>query len=204
MFDRHLRPIIDPPLNRLAVALSSVGMTAHRMTGLGLVLGLMAAAAIALGHPAVALPLFLANRLADGLDGPLARLTQASPWGGFADIIADFVIYGAIPVAFAVMAPELNALPAAVLLFSFYVNGAAFLAYAALAAERGLHSDAQGKKSIYYVAGLAEGGETIAVFLLMMALPALFPMLAWGFAALTVTSAIFRCILAWTTFRQAP
>ena len=45
------------------------------------------------------------------------------------------------------------------------LTAVSFLSFAALAAKRGLTTEAQGKKSFYYAAGLAEGGETIAVFI---------------------------------------
>jgi hypothetical protein len=56
-------------------------------------------------------------------------------------------------------------------LFSFYVNGASFLAYATIAAKRGLQTAQRGAKSIYFTAGLAEGTETIACFAAMMIWP---------------------------------
>src|SRR5205814_610363 len=108
------------------------------------------------------------NRLADGLDGPVARLTGATDRGAFLDIALDFLVYAAVPLAFAWRAPA-NALPAAFLLASFVANGSAFLAFSTIAARRGLTSESQGKKSIYYLAGLAEGFETI-VFMVAVCL----------------------------------
>jgi phosphatidylglycerophosphate synthase len=116
--------------------------------------------------------LFVANRAADGLDGAVARATQRTDRGGFLDIVCDFAFYGAIPLAFAVRDPAANALPATALLFAFYVNGASFLAFAAVAAKRGVESQAWGEKSIYFTAGLAEGTETILFFAAMILVPA--------------------------------
>lgn len=201
MFDRQIRYLIDAPLIRVSAALARTRLTANALTLIGLGLGLAAALAILSGFPILGLVLFAGNRLADGLDGPLARHKGATAAGGFLDICCDFAVYGAIPLAFAGLAPTENALPACALLFSFYLNGAAFLAFSALAAKRGLETTAQGQKSIYYVAGLAEGGETIVFFVLMMLMPSAFAILAWCFAGLTLLSAIFRIILGWTTFR---
>jgi hypothetical protein len=114
--------------------------------------------------------------------------------------VFDFALYGAIPLAFALREPGPNALPAAVLLFSFYVNGASFLAFAAVAAKRGLTSEIRGVKSIYFTAGLAEGTETILVFAAMILAPAWFPLLAYGFAGLTLLGALARIALAWRSF----
>jgi hypothetical protein len=92
------------------------------------------------------------------------------------------------------------ALPAAVLLFTFYVNGASFLAYAAAAARAGLAPDTtRGPKALHFTGGLAEGTETIAVFIAMVLFPALFPILAYGFAVLVLVTAAARIILAWKT-----
>ena len=78
----------------------------------------------------------------------------------------DFAFYGLIPLGFVVADPAQNAVAGATLLFSFYVNGASFLAYAIMAERRGLRSEARGEKSLYFTSGLAEASETILVFLL--------------------------------------
>ena len=126
------------------------------------------------------------------------------PGGKFIDIVFDFVFYGAVPLAFALRDPAIHAVPAAVLLFSFYVNGASFLAFAAVAAKRSLESRIHGIKAIYYSVGLAEGTETILVFAAMILRPDWFPILAYAFAGLTMMSAISRVALAWAVFRDEP
>jgi phosphatidylglycerophosphate synthase len=196
MLDSRLRPWIDPPLDALAARCVRLGATAAAVTWAGCALGLAAAALIATGWPTAALSLFLAGRVADGLDGAIARATQPTDRGGFLDIVCDFLVYAAVPFAFAVVNPVANALAAAALLASFIASGVTFLAFATLAAKRGLTTDAQGSKSIYYLAGLAEGAETILVFAAMMLWPAWFPVLAWGFAGLCAVSAAARIVAA--------
>jgi phosphatidylglycerophosphate synthase len=120
---------------------------------------------------------------------------------GFIDIVCDFLVYAAIPLAFAIADPPANALAAAALLASFIASGVTFLAFATLAAKRGLTTAAQGPKSIYYLAGLAEGAETIIVFAAMMLWPAWFPALAFGFAGLCAVSAAARIVAAVHTLR---
>ena len=85
----------------------------------------------------------------------------------------------------------MNALPAALLLAAFYANGASFLAFAALAAKRGLETEARGPKSLYFTVGLMEGSETIAFFALFMLVPTWFPTLALLFAALCMVTCVF-------------
>ncbi|WP_269583366.1 CDP-alcohol phosphatidyltransferase family protein [Roseibium sp. Sym1] len=195
MFDARLRPLIDPPLNRAGLILARAGVGANTVTLVGFVLGLGAALAIALGHSLPGLVLIALNRLADGLDGAVARASRKTDLGGYLDITLDFFFYSAIPLAFAVQNPEANALAAAALLASFYANGSAFLAFAIMAEKNRLTTAAQGSKSLYYIGGLAEGTETIALFLLMALLPGWFPVLAWGFAAVCFVSAGARVLI---------
>ena len=197
MFDGRLRPLIDPTLNRAGRVLAARNITANHVTLAGLALGLTAALLIALGAPGlIALIPLTASRLADGLDGAIARATQKTDFGGYLDITCDFAFYGAIPLAFALRAPETNAIPAAVLLFSFYVNAASFLGFATMAAKRGLKTTAQGDKSLYYAAGLLEGAETIAFFIALCLWPAAFAPLAYAFAALCLVTATARILWA--------
>ncbi|RDI57374.1 CDP-alcohol phosphatidyltransferase family protein [Microvirga subterranea] len=202
MLDGWARRIIDPPLNRMGCSLARRGASADAVTVLGLSLGLAAAAAIVLGVDLPALVLFAANRILDGLDGAVARASSRSDRGGFLDIVCDFAVYGAVPLAFALREPGVSAVPAAVLLLSFYVNGASFLAFAAVAAKRGLDTKVHGIKSIYFSAGLMEGTETILFFVLMMLAPGWFPVLAYAFAGLTFMSALARVTVAWHAFRD--
>ncbi|GAB4522134.1 MAG: CDP-alcohol phosphatidyltransferase family protein [Roseibium sp.] len=190
-----MRPLIDPPLNSVGRALAGSGIGANAVTLTGFVIGIGAAAAIATGHFSVGFLLIALNRLADGLDGAVARASRKTDLGGYLDITLDFFFYGAIPLAFAFQNPEANALAAAALLASFYANGSAFLAFAIMAEKNRLSTAAQGSKSLYYLGGLAEGTETIAMFLLMALVPAWFPVLAWGFAAVCFVSAIARVLI---------
>ncbi|WP_298432858.1 CDP-alcohol phosphatidyltransferase family protein [uncultured Jannaschia sp.] len=195
MLDARARRLIDPPLNRLGHALAARGATANGVTLAGLGLGLLAALTIALGSPGWALLPLLASRIADGLDGAVARATRKTDFGGYLDIWADFVFYGAVPFAFAVMDPA-NALPAAFLLLTFYVNGTSFLGLASMAAKRGISTEAQGQKSLYYSAGLLEGTETIVFFVLLCLLPQHFAPLAWAFGVLCLFTATARVLNA--------
>jgi phosphatidylglycerophosphate synthase len=197
MFDITLRRWIDRPLMRIARTLHSRGIKADQVTLVGFGFGIAAALAIATGYFHAGLGLIALNRLSDDLDGALARITRPTDRGAFLDIALDFVFYASIPLAFAVADPVNNALPAAALLAAFLANGAAFLAFAVLAAKRGLATDPQERKSIYYLSGLAEGAETILVFGLASLWPAWFAWLAWSFAALTALSASVRFFDAW-------
>ena len=200
MLDRHMRPLIDPPLAWLGGALARVGVSANAVTLAGLALGLAAALCITQGLMLEALALVLASRLADGLDGAVARARGPSDFGGYLDISADFLFYGAVPLAFVALDPAANALAGAVLLVSFYFNGATFLGFAILAERKAMRSDAHGIKSLYFTDGLLEGTETIAFFVLLCLFPGWFASLAWGFAALCFLTAGARILLAHRVF----
>ena len=199
MFDARVRGWIVPPLNAAGRLLARAHIGADEVTLTGFVCGMMGAVAIAFNQMLVALALILLGRLLDGLDGAIARATRSTDRGGFLDIALDFIFYGSVPLAFAMLDPYRDALPAAVLIASFYANGAVFLAYGIMAEKRGLESKLQGEKALYYMAGLAEGTETIVVFTLFCLFPSLFPWLAGLFALVCYVSAIARLVLAWRT-----
>jgi phosphatidylglycerophosphate synthase len=201
MLDARLRRLIDPPLERLARPLAARGLSANATTLTGFALGLAAMAAIALGSYLPGLALLLLNRLCDGLDGAIARRRGLSDLGGFLDILLDFIVYAGIPFAFALADPAANALPAAFLILSFVGTGTAFLAFAAMAAKRGLSTDLRGKKSLYYLGGLTEGTETILVFVLACLLPGWFPAIAWIFGTLCWLTTATRTAAAWQILR---
>src|SRR5262249_38163511 len=112
------------------------------------------------------------------------------------DIVLDFLVYAAVPLAFA-WHDRSNALPAAALLASYIGNGIAFLGFSVMAEKRGLTTTTQGHKSIYYLAGLAEGTETVLFMAIVCIFPAAFPILATLFAALCALSAAGRIALGW-------
>lgn len=201
MLDAKLRPLIDPPLNAAGRVLAGLGVTANALTFTGLVFGLGGAAAIAFGEIGWGLALIIANRLLDGLDGAVARVRGPSDLGGYFDIVADFAFYVSVPLAFGILSPA-NTLPALVLVASFVLTGVSFLAFAVIAGKRGATTEAHGQKSFFYSTGLAEGTETIAVFIAMCLVPAWFAPLAYGYAALCVLTVFQRSALAVATFND--
>ncbi|NCB61456.1 MAG: CDP-alcohol phosphatidyltransferase family protein [Gammaproteobacteria bacterium] len=192
MFDRQLITAARQPLQKIASGLLASGITANQMTVAGFIAGLTAVPLIITGHTIWALLSILLNRLADGLDGTMARLTGPTDRGAFLDSVFDFLFYSAIPLAFAFAAPEQNALAAATLIYSFVGTGCSFLAFAVLAAKRGITSMESPDKGFYYLGGLTEGTETILLFVVMCLFPAWFPVLAYGFAALCLLTIISR------------
>lgn len=201
MLDGHFKKRLDPWLDRAGQALARRGIGANTVTIVGLLLGLAAAIAIVLDAFAWGFILIGASRICDGLDGAVARATGKTDFGGFLDIVLDFAFYGLIPFAFILADPYENGAAGGLLLLSFYINGASFLAFAVMAEKRGLATAARGMKSLYFTTGLAEATETIAVFLAFCLFPHWFSEIAIGFALVCFYTALSRIILARASFR---
>lgn len=197
MLDPLLRRLIDPPLDRAGAWLANRGLTANQATLGGVAVGLLAVPLLAGGHYNAALIIVLLNRLLDGLDGAIARQGMPTPFGGYLDIVCDYVFYAAVPLGFALAAPG-NGAWATLLLASFMCTGASFLGRAIMAARRQEpDDDARGRKSFLHSAGLIEGTETVAAFLLFCLFPASFPWLAAIFALLCFWTAAQRVLAAY-------
>ncbi len=207
MFDSALRPHLDRPLALAAAVLDRPWLSPDRITVAGLVLGLGSAATAATQLWWVSLALWLLSRVADGLDGSLARLRrdrspgrEAGPGahsgaGGFLDITADFIVYGATVVGVAIGATAGQGAPwwpFLLVLLTYYVNGTAFLAFSSIA-ERTGHTIDDGR-SLSFLGGLAEGTETIAVHSLWLLLPAIAWQIALVWAAVVALSAAQRIV----------
>lgn len=203
MFDRAANAALTPLLQAGARTLVRLGVGADTVSVVGFAIGIGGAVSIASEAYLLGLALILASRLADGLDGAVARLTNnATDRGAFLDITLDFVFYASIPLAFAFADPALNALPAATLLAAFIGTGSSFLAYAVLAERRGLPASvAYPHKGLYYLGGLTEAGETLACFALMCLWPQHFALFAFGFAALCALTTAGRIVAGARAFK---
>lgn len=202
MLDRHLHPRIKPALHQVAAVLDKPGITPDGLTLAGFVTGVLALPFLAFGWYLAALVAIVLNRLLDGLDGALARRRGLSDAGGFLDIALDFLFYALVPFGFALAAPEENALAAAWLLFAFIGTGSSFLAFAALAAKHDIDNPGYAHKSFYYIGGLTEGTETMALFVLCCLFPAHFTLFAWVFGALCWLTTATRIWSGYVTLKS--
>ena len=202
MLDGAVRKVINPPLDAAGRQLASLGISANTVTVVGCLIGLVAAYAIWQQAYWAGLVLLLISRLCDGLDGAIAKATESTDFGGYLDIVLDFVFYGAIPLGFVLADPAVNAVAGAVLIFSFYVNGSTFLAYAIMAERYDMHSTVRGEKSLYFTTGLAEATETIAAFAIFCVFPQSLVWLAYLYAAICLYTALSRIVIAGRMFGQ--
>jgi phosphatidylglycerophosphate synthase len=201
MLDRQITALIRPAIDGMARVLVRSGIRADALTFTGLAVGLIGALAIAMHAPLIGAAAILISRLLDGLDGAVARQTQPTDRGGFLDISLDFLFYPSIPLAFAIADPSSNALAAAVLLAAFVGTGTSFLAFAVIAAKRGLTSPAYPNKSFYFLGGMTEAAETLTFFIAMCVWPQLFAPLAYFFAAMCTVTIVARIRWGWQAFR---
>jgi phosphatidylglycerophosphate synthase len=208
MLDPYVRPMIEAPLARATAKIDRPWISPDRLTMAGLVVGLVSAASAAAQWWWLALVLWLLSRVADGLDGPLARRRRAqrgpevrtpeahgSEAGGFLDITADFIVYGSTVVGVAVGAAAGYGAPWWPFLFvllAYYVNGTAFLAFSSIAERTGRRID--DGRSLSFLGGLAEGTETIAVHSLWLLLPAAAWQIALAWAVVVGISAAQRVV----------
>jgi phosphatidylglycerophosphate synthase len=189
MLDRAVRRLLARPLDAAGGALADVGVRPLALTAAGWFVGVGACVAVGLGHWNVGLVLWLLNRLLDGLDGPTARRLGPTELGGFLDIVADFSIYAGFVVAVAVAVPPAR-IASLALLSAYYISGTAFLALSSLIERRGgIQTD---ERSLRFVGGLAEGTETVVVYVLFCLFPDQSAVIAWIFAVAVAFTAAQR------------
>lgn len=197
MLDRPARRLLAPALDAVGGRLAAAGVRPLAVTGAGWLAGVGACLAVGFGQWTLGLVLWLLNRLLDGLDGPVARRRGATDLGGFLDIVADFSIYAGFVLAVAVAVPDAR-VAALALLTAYYVSGTAFLALSSLIERRRSDPGGSGRgrgevgdgRSLRFVGGLAEGAETVIVYVLFCLFPTHAALIAWVFtAAVAVTAA---------------
>jgi phosphatidylglycerophosphate synthase len=203
MLDSAVRKLIDPVLNKIAEKFVKCGVRANTLTIAGFVFSLLGFIAVAYQQYGLTVLFIVLSRAMDGLDGPVARQTKATDFGGYIDIVFDFIFYSGTVFFFAVGQPTV-ALPAAFLIFSFMGTGSSFLAYAIIAAKHGINHERQGKKSFFYLQGITEGTETICILILMCLFPNYFTFMAYVFGALCWLTTLGRIRQAAKDFNQAP
>jgi len=195
MFDSSLRRFKDQVGTPLARRMSRVSPIFISM--LALVVGLLSAYTAYKNQYIWALILWILNRILDGLDGLIARLHQRqSDFGGYVDILTDFVIYAALPIGLVVGLPSADHYLALIFLLAvFYVNTASWMYLAAILEKRAAHNtDTQ--TTIVMPAGIIGGFETIIAYGIFLLFPAYITALFSIFATLVFITIIQRLVWA--------
>jgi phosphatidylglycerophosphate synthase len=194
MLDRWTIKLLRNSFIRLAGIIKKFGCKPDQISFVAFGIGMGALPAIYLHMYWLALLCILLNRIGDGLDGALARLTKITDAGGYLDIVLDFIFYSSVVLGFALASPEANGLAAAALLFTFVGTGSSFLAFAIMAERRGIENIVYPQKGIYYLSGLAEGTETLVCLVLFCLFPDYFPLLAYIFATVCLVTTVTRVV----------
>lgn len=198
MLDRWTIQWLRPPLRSVAEFMGKKGVKPDLVTCCGFILGICAIPALAMNWYMVALIFIVLNRVVDGIDGALARITTQKDAGGFLGIVLDFMFHSGVIFCYALADVENNALPAAALIFSFVGTGTSFLAYAIMAEKRSLVSITYPRKGFYYLGGLVEAHETITFFVAICLWSGNIPTLAWCFFGLCLLTTMTR---VWGRYR---
>ncbi|MDQ3066833.1 MAG: CDP-alcohol phosphatidyltransferase family protein [Actinomycetota bacterium] len=193
MLDTTLRSHLTPHLDRAAAVLDARGVSPGGVTAVGLLVGLLACIAAALGAWMPALALWLANRGLDGLDGAVARRRGPTDLGGLIDFVADFVVYGGFVVGVAIAVPDAR-VACTVLLAAYLLNNVALLSFGSLVEKRRLPFGDE--RSLRFTSGLTEGAETIVAYAVICVIPGQAAVIAWVFAAMVLFTVAQRLVLA--------
>ena len=195
MFDSYLRNIKDRAGEPIARQLKFLSPNTASVLG---VLFALTSAFLAVRELYLwGLAVWLLSRAFDGLDGLLARLhNKQTDFGGYLDIILDFIAYAAVPLGFGLGAASQNAYAAlAILLSSFYVNSASWMYLAAILEKRAVR-DPETATTIVMPAGIIGGFETIVFYSLFFLLPQYLLHIFIIFSALIFLTVIQRLIWA--------
>ena len=199
MFDIFLRALKDRLLEPLARLLGP-RVPPNVVTLLACLVGLACGAAAWRQRYAAALALWAANRLLDGLDGTLARVhARQTDFGGYLDILLDFVVYTAVPTGLALGRPTPATLAACIALIgSFFINAASWMYLAAVLESRAAGAAARGERTtVTMPPGLIAGTETVILYTLFLAVPDHLRGLFALMAALVYLTVLQRIWWAW-------
>ena len=160
MLDTNARRFVQPLLDGVARACARAGISANALTVAGMVVGVAAAALVALGHPVAGFLVLWLSGLIDAADGKLARLTSSTPMGAILDITFDRVVELSVITAIAWRFPEAR-LELVILAGVIAIAMSLFLSIGAAVQNRTV-------KSFHYAPGLGERTEAFICLSLMI------------------------------------
>jgi len=150
----------------------STAIHPNQISFLALGIGLLSASAVMSQAYLAGLVLWLFNRILDGLDGVVARVYhKQSDFGGYLDLLLDFIVYLAIPIAFIYAMPTTANFWAGITLLAVYViNLLSWTTLSALLEKRQLQTHKR-LTTLEMPPGLIEGAETIFFYILFYLFP---------------------------------
>ena len=196
MLDPFFARALKSPLDAGAEALLARQVNANLLTWAGFATGLLAAALISVGWTAIAFVVLLVSRVADGLDGAVARASKSTDFGAYLDIVLDLIVFSALAAGFSLANPD-NKFAGLALMITLAGVGAAALALQLFAAKHGVGPETAEdvQQGSFYVSAFIEGSEITLFFLVALIWPLAFPVIGWLFAiacGVTVAQRIFQ------------
>ena len=188
MIDNYLVKFLNPLFHILGSVFLKFKINANIVSLLGLFFSFVSFFLILNLDFKTALLFFLLGRIMDGVDGSIANRNGKTDFGGFLDIVFDFISYSLIPLAF-ILILDSNAFFGSILLATFFGTGSTFLALAIFESKK---SKCSHNKSFFHVGGLIGGTVTIFFISLMMVLPYNFNLIAIIFSVLCIIGTIER------------
>ncbi len=201
MFDEQMRHKKDQIFAPLARPLQTVPPWLFSI--LGLLAGMVTAVALWQQAYLLGFLLWFLNRVFDGLDGVVARQQGSqSDFGGYLDIVIDFIVYALIPVGLAMGRQDTAVTYSLIfLLCTYYVNAVSWMYLAAILEKRNFsHSDRL--TTITMPAGIIGGTETIIFYTLFIFFPSYLTALFILMGVLILITIGQRMV--WATHHLAP
>jgi phosphatidylglycerophosphate synthase len=199
MLDLWLRDVKEWFFQTLRVASWLGWLEPNHITVLSLLPGLLCAWFASEQQYSNALIAWAINRILDGLDGTIARATgKQSEFGGYLDIVIDFIVYGCVPLGLAVGNPSPSLwLWFGILQISYFVNAAGLFQLSAIMYKLDAYST-QELTTVNMPPALIEGTETVVFYSLFLLFPNHTVVLFGIFAAGVYISIIQRLLWART------
>ena len=204
MLDQVTRPLKDKLLNPVAKLIGR-SLNPNCITLFSFLIGLLSVLFVLRKLLVLALVLWILNRILDGLDGAVARISgRQSDFGGYLDILVDFILYALIPLAFTYTygRNENSWIYLAVMISLFYVNSASWMYLSALLEKRKVRFCKRGEQtSVTMPSGLVEGTETIIIFTLFYLFPQKIDLFYAIMSISLLPSVGFRLYWAWKNLK---
>ncbi len=197
MLDQIVRVAKDKVMNPLIEVAAPLHPTAIAIVGFGF--GIVAAGFAWRGWLWAGLACWLLNRIGDGLDGGVARLTnRVNDIGSHIDVMLDGAAIGLIVVGHTLgMNTTAGYIAGVFLLLAFRINATSWGHLGAILEKQGRGAKATGKvTSIALPSGLIEGTEVFVFLCLMYLLPDWRVWICWVLAALLLVTVAQRFVWA--------
>ncbi len=196
MIDKYLRPVKEKLLLPAAKIIGRY-FTPNQITLFAFLLGLLSCLLILLNHLYLALLFWFLNRIVDGLDGTISRISnRQTDWGGYLDIMLDFIIYALLPISLTILSNKglLLYLSLSFMLAVFYINSASWMYLSAIIEKQNVNKSVHKLTAVTMPTGLIEGTETIFSYTLFFLLFEYLPYLFIAVSGLTIIGIIQRMI----------